>query len=256
MLRALIFDVDGTLADTERDGHRVAFNRAFAEHGLDWYWDDARYGELLRVAGGRERLAHFIGTDAAHIPAADRDALARVLHARKTRHYVDLVAAGAVRLRPGVARLLAEARGAGLTLAIATTTSRANIDALLDCALPAALRGGFAVIAGAEDAARKKPDPQVYRVALDRLRLAPAECLALEDSQAGLQAARAADIATVVTLNAYTRAQDFSGALAVVSDLGEPAVPACALAGLALRGACVDVAQLRAWHAGAAFPDR
>jgi len=162
---------------------------------------------------------------------------------------VRTVDAGAVRLRPGAARLIDEARAAGLRLAIATTTSRANIDALLAHALSPAARDAFDVIAGAEDAPRKKPDPQVYEVVLDALHVDPAECFAFEDSAAGLRAARACAIPTVVTVNDYTRADAFDGALAVLSDLGEPGAAANVLAGAPLRRGLVDVLQLRNWHA-------
>lgn len=203
-LSALIFDVDGTLAETE-ETHRQAFNQAFAEYGLPWVWDRALYGRLLAVAGGRERLRAFIGTG--------HDDLIAALHQRKTEIYTATVAGGGVALRPGIAALIAEAQAAGLRLAIATTTTRANVLALLG--EPAWCE----VMACGDDAPVKKPDPQVYRLVLARLGLPAAACLAIEDSGNGVQAARAAAIPVVVTRSAYAAADDVSGALAVWPDL-------------------------------------
>lgn len=218
-LHAIIFDVDGTLAETE-EAHREAFNQAFAAHSLKWSWDRSLYRELLKVSGGKERIRAFAER---HAPAAAHDAgfddLVIALHRHKTELYTQGVAKGEVQFRPGIAALIAEARASGLRLAIATTTSRANVTALLDGATGGAGHEWFEVIACAEDAPVKKPDPQVYTHVLGRLGLNPGQCLALEDSYNGTRASCAAAIPVVVTESVYTEGDDFTGALAVFPDL-------------------------------------
>lgn len=229
-LQALIFDVDGTLADTERDGHRLAFNQAFAEAGLDWNWSVERYGELLAVTGGKERIRFFWDSDlpnfAPELAAglSEQDWIAG-LHKSKTRYYTQMMQEGKIGLRPGVKRLLAEAREAGLRLAIATTTTPANVTALLEAALGPDSPSWFEVIAAGDIVPAKKPAPDIYTYTLKALQLRPADCLAFEDSEAGLQSAHQAGLTTVVTVNDYTRHQSFGDAALVLNHLGEPDLP-------------------------------
>lgn len=231
-LQALIFDVDGTLADTERDGHRVAFNRAFADAGLDWDWSVERYGELLAVTGGKERIQHYLMTDDPDFePPSDRREWIAGLHKAKTAHYTQLIQENVVPLRPGVKRLLQEAREAGLRLAIATTTTPANVTALLQTALGSDSLNWFEVIAAGDIVPAKKPAPDIYDYVLNAMQLKPQVCLAFEDSHAGLQSAMQAGLATVITVNDYTQKQDFTGATLVINHLGEPSLPFKVLAG-------------------------
>jgi beta-phosphoglucomutase-like phosphatase (HAD superfamily) len=227
MLRALIWDVDGTLAETEHHGHLVAFNQAFADEGLDWHWDEALYRELLAITGGKERmLAWWQRLDAA--AAATPEASQRIarLHARKTAIYVALVEQGRVALRPGVRRLLAEARDQGLTLAIATTTSPANVDALLHATLGPGSGGWFACIGAGDVVPHKKPAPDIYQWVLRRLGLSAGDCLAIEDSAPGVQAARAAGLPVLATRSRYSRGDRLPPVLADLDGLGEPGQPA------------------------------
>jgi beta-phosphoglucomutase-like phosphatase (HAD superfamily) len=231
MLKALIFDVDGTLADTE-EAHREAFNAAFLDAGLGWRWSVAMYTRLLAIGGGKERLLHYwrmVDPHGAAAPGAD--AAIDALHARKTRHYDRLAGRGQLALRPGILRLFREARAARLPLAIATTTTPANIDALLRTPLGSGWHSLFGAVCDASTTAVKKPAPDVYHTVLAALSLPAGDCLAFEDSANGLQAALAAGIPAVVTPTAYTRGHYFAGALRQLDDLGG-----------------VDLARLRRWH--------
>lgn len=222
-LQALIFDVDGTLADTE-SVHLTAFNHAFKEMGMDWVWDVPLYTELLTISGGKERIRHYWNLVNPEIKAISAQALEdRIgrIHELKTAYYENAVNSGAVSLRPGVLKLMNEAQVAGLQLAIATTTSPVNIAALLRHAIGNDWRLNFTAIGDASTAPIKKPHPQVYWQMLEALQLPAAACLAFEDSNNGLRAATAAGLATVVTPNSFTAHHDFSGALKVVTDLSQ-----------------------------------
>lgn len=237
-LRAIFFDFDGTIAETERFGHRVAYNRAFADLGLDWVWDEELYGELLSVAGGRERLRYFL--DRYHPTTRDATELIARIYPVKVAHFTAI--APAIPLRPGVSRLMREAHAAGVTVAIATTASQAAVHALLDS------RDGLLdvvdLIAASDTVERKKPEPDVYLWTLERLGLRPEECVAIEDSNLGLRAARKASLRTLITVSDYTRFQNFSGAAAVVSSLGDTGDPMIALRGETPPNGVVDLAYL------------
>lgn len=218
-LKAIIFDVDGTLADTE-DAHRIAFNKSFAENGLDWSWDVALYDKLLKVTGGKERIKYFVSDFLPGYSKPDNfDDFVKHLHAVKTRHYTAMMRAGSVPLRPGIKQLILDARQAGITLAIATTTSPENVSAMLEVGLGKDWASYFAVNGCGDIVPHKKPAPDIYNWVLHELKLAPGDCIALEDSHNGLQSALAAGIKTYITTNPYTHTQDFTGAAAVLEDL-------------------------------------
>ncbi len=247
-LRALLFDVDGTLADTERDGHRVAFNRAFAEAGLGWDWSVDLYGQLLAVTGGKERIKFYLERFRPEFRVSgDLKEFIAGLHAAKTKFYTQLLREGAIPLRPGVKRLLLEAREQGLRLGIATTTTPANVTALLESTLPGSL-AWFEVIAAGDVVPAKKPAPDIFFYALNAMQIRPENCLAFEDSHNGLVSASKANLQTIVTVNGYTQTQDFTGALLVLDHLGEPMQPFTRLAGDPGQTTYFDVALARHLH--------
>jgi HAD superfamily hydrolase (TIGR01509 family) len=218
-LRALIFDVDGTLADTE-EAHRSAFNQAFRQHGLDWHWSKLEYARLLATTGGKERLAVHIAS--LPLRGGEREVLNRRIpdiHAAKTDIYASMVMEGQVSLRDGVARLIDEAASANIRLAIASTTTLANIEALVRATLGRHAIYRFAVVGAGDQVRHKKPAPEIYRFVLRELALSARECVALEDSRNGLRAAKAAGLFTVVTPSFWTCHEDFSMADLVLPSL-------------------------------------
>lgn len=249
-LEALIFDVDGTLADTERDGHRVAFNRAFDDAGLDWHWTVELYGELLAVTGGKERITRYVERFRPDLrDRPDFGAFVAELHRAKTAHYTGLLATGQIPLRPGIERLISEARTAGVRLAIATTTTPENVTALLAATLGEESTSWFEVIGAGDIVPQKKPAPDIYDWVLQRLGLPGGACMAIEDSDNGVQSAWQAGVhGILVTYNDYTTAQDFALAPYVVSHLGDAGNPFIARKGQLPAREFLNLQDLRAMH--------
>ncbi|WP_037678241.1 HAD-IA family hydrolase [Streptomyces griseus] len=223
----LIFDCDGVLADTERDGHLPAFNQTFEEFGLPVRWSDAEYAEKLKVGGGKERMRTLLTPDfvaAAGLPT-DQEALDEQVarwHRRKTEIYTGIIRDGDIPPRPGVRRVAEEAHEAGWTLAVASTSAEPSVRSVLELAMGPELTAGFSVFAG-DVVQRKKPAPDIYAFAVDRLSLDPEHAVVIEDSRNGLLAALGAGLTCAVTTSAYTGEEDFTGASLVVTSLGDPA---------------------------------
>lgn len=260
-LKALLFDVDGTLADTEPHGHLPAYNAAFEEAGLEWHWTPELYRELLWQPGGRERLRYYIQHHkpkfGVHRDRAreDTDGWVSDIHAIKTRHFRKRIKSGMVPLRPGVVRLMKEATADGIRVAIVTNASKRSLEPFLEHMLGKEMLSQVTEVVSGEQVLRKKPAPDLYLEALRRLKLAAPECLAIEDSEMGLRAARDAGIATLITLNEDTRDHDFSEACMVVDQLGECRKPINFIKGEANGEVCVTLPMLRKLLA-AEFPER
>ena len=221
-MKALIFDCDGVLVDTERDGHRVAFNLAFAARGYDFQWDTELYGDLLKIAGGKERMRHYFNTRGWPEDVEDRDALIRELHRSKTELFVKIIESGQLALRLGVARLVDEAIEENVLLAVCSTSNERAVSLIVEKLLGRERKSCFAAILAGDVVSRKKPDPEIYNLAKKQLGLDGSECVVIEDSRNGLLAAKAAGMHCVITTNGYTANEDFTEADMVVTEIGNP----------------------------------
>jgi HAD superfamily hydrolase (TIGR01509 family) len=220
-MESIIFDCDGVLADTERDGHRVAFNKAFAKKGYDIEWGVELYGELLEVSGGKERMKHYFNQYGWPSDVADREILIAELHKLKTDLFMQIIESGELPLRPGVARLVDEAMAVDVTLAICSTSHEQAVNLVAEKLLGSERKAYFSAILAGDVVSKKKPDPEIYNLAAERLKLRPSECVVIEDNRNGLLAAKAAGMYCVVTTSGYSKNEDFTEADLVVSELGD-----------------------------------
>jgi HAD superfamily hydrolase (TIGR01509 family) len=220
-MQALLFDCDGVLVDTEKDGHRVSFNRVFSAKGLDTEWSVELYAELLKIAGGKERMRHFFDTHGWPEGIADRDAFVKELHLLKTDAFMSIIEEGALPLRPGVARLVDEALAHGVKLAICSTSNEKAVTMVARKMLGEERTARFSAILAGDVVKRKKPDPEIYLLAAQRLGVAPSDCVVVEDSRNGLLAATGAGMRCVVTTSVYTEEEEFTEASLVVPYLGD-----------------------------------
>ena len=231
-MEALIFDCDGVLVDTERDGHRVAFNRAFAALGMPFEWSVAEYGRLLKIAGGKERMRSYFDQNRWPVEPVDRDALIKRLHQLKTDYFIQLIESGELPVRSGINRIVDEAYSAGVRLAVCSTSNERAVIGVVRRLLGLERYAKFAGIYAGDVVSQKKPDPAIYQLAVQRLQLDPTRCLVVEDSHNGLVAASRAGLTCVITTSTYTVAEDFAHAVAVYPELGDPPEPHVTLSDL------------------------
>ncbi|MBL80148.1 MAG: phosphatase [Nitrosomonadaceae bacterium] len=244
-ISAVLFDVDGTIAETEHNGHRLAFNAAFKDFSLSWDWNTKLYSELLDITGGKERIRYYIEKYAPDkLKTSELDAWITHVHITKTKYFLSLLNRGLIPPRPGIIRLIKELRSAKIDIAIASTTTLKNVTTLLQSTLGKNCLSWFNVIAAGDVVPQKKPAPDIYIWALKHLGLQAQQCIAIEDSECGLRAALAAGLTTIVTVNNYTEKQDFTGASLVLSDLGEPSEPFTIISGTSHNNKLVNIEML------------
>jgi len=246
-LKALLFDVDGTLADTEKDGHRMAFNVAFKEKGLDWEWDEKLYGELLSVSGGKERMTHYAKNYLNDFKMDNHEESIKILHRNKTNYYIELLKQSKIELRVGVKRLIEEAKSQNMRMAIVTTTSFENVQYLVENTLGKNAMDYFELIACGDIVPDKKPAPDIYLWALEKMKLNANEVLAFEDSYNGVTSATTSHIKTIATINEYTKNEDTSKAELIINQLGDKENPMQVIQGDGLGYEYINMEMIKKW---------